>query len=292
MSDALQAQVKVVKEIHQPPFYLFKGSDGIVRVTNTEDSASITIKETKILVQALREITEGIPHLILTIPGKHTTNDLESRTYLASTEGMQYSLAEALVVSDTEQRDRIESNINSEHPVKPVKLFRNVSEAIEWLKNQTGKAESQKTSVPPGAEAESVSIVKEIHYPLFSMFLRSDGIMVMTTVDNAFFTIKDAQDFLDAAKHVSGGIPRLYLAIPGRHATMDHAMRKFIASAESLEFSIAEAYVIRNTFQRGIAKAFLAFENPSKPVGTFESTEDAIAWLKSQSEAGEQQALV
>src|SRR3989344_4545354 len=99
MASAEQQEIKIIREVIRPPFRLFLGDDGIVRIY-THDSAWITVKEAKSMISALGEITGGLPHLVLKFPGRHTINDKESRSFIASKEGMKFSIAEAIVASN------------------------------------------------------------------------------------------------------------------------------------------------------------------------------------------------
>lgn len=111
------------------------GDDNIVRVY-TEDSSWITLAHAKELVTALGQITGGIPHLVLKIPGRHTINDKEARAFITSGEGLQFSIAEAIVVSNMAQRTMGKIISWIDHPPKPIKVFDNEDDAIAWLLKQ------------------------------------------------------------------------------------------------------------------------------------------------------------
>ena len=40
------------------------------------------------------------------------------------------------------------------------------------------------------------SIIREINHPFFRLTLRDDGIVQMTTEDNAYFTLKEAKEYV------------------------------------------------------------------------------------------------
>lgn len=274
---------EVVKEVHFPLFSLMQRSDGIVLAT-TADDLFLTIKDGRAFVKAVRAFTRGEPHTLLIIPGRHTAIDKEYRSYMASEEALQYFNAVALVVRNTAQRTIANTFLAVDKPTKPFRFFENAAEAIEWLKSlkkESGPPDANVDTLP-AITAQGISIVKEIHRPLFDLYLRSDGIVVLSTVDHAFFTMKHAQDFIDAQREITDGNPHLLLGIPGRHVSIDSDFRAFMATEEALQYSIAEAYVLRNMTQRGIAKLFLALDKPIKPVNFFDGTEEAIRWLKTQ----------
>lgn len=135
MYRASRSNMAIKRELVQPPFALMMGDDNIVRIY-TEDSAWITLEQAKKLVVALENITGGIPHLILKIPGRHTINDKEARSYISSGEGLKYSIAEAIVVSNMAQRTMGKLISWIDKPAKPLKVFENEDDAIAWLLRQ------------------------------------------------------------------------------------------------------------------------------------------------------------
>lgn len=73
----------------------------------------------------------------------------------------------------------------------------------------------------PFEPIEQVAITREIHFPHFDLYKRSDGIVVLTSKDTAWITIKEAKGFVEAMHEITGGIPHPLLFIPGRHASID-----------------------------------------------------------------------
>lgn len=130
-------------------------------------------------------------------------------------------------------------------------------------------------------EARSFTVIKELKHKFFTLLLRSDGIVQMNTDDDAFFTIVEAKEYVDLLGEITGGVPHLILKNPGKHATVDSETRSFMAEANSLRFSIAEAVIIQNTAQRIIGNFYIRFDKPSKPVKLFDTTEAAEQWLRS-----------
>lgn len=125
------------------------------------------------------------------------------------------------------------------------------------------------------------SIVKEIHNPLFVLVLRSDGIVELRTTDDAYFTIVEARQYLDALREITGGVPRPILKVPGKHANIDNETRIIMASAEGLQYSLVEAVVIRSLAQRIIGNFYIKFDRPVKPVRLFTNKAEAEKWLLS-----------
>lgn len=127
---------------------------------------------------------------------------------------------------------------------------------------------------------KSPDIVEEILHPIFRLFKRADGIVQLNTADDAYFTIKESHDFIDALKKITGGVPHPVLKVPGRHANVDKDARTFMAAPEALHYSTAEAVLIRNMAQRLIGNFYLRFDRPQKPVRLFDTLGEAETWLK------------
>lgn len=126
----------------------------------------------------------------------------------------------------------------------------------------------------------SFLIVEEIKHEFFHLFLRSDGIVQLNTIDEAYFTIKEAKEFVQALRNITKGVPHLILKIPGKHATVDNESRIYMSTEEALRFSLAEAVIIRNVAQRMIGNFYLKFDKPKKPIQLFNEVEEAEKWLK------------
>lgn len=127
----------------------------------------------------------------------------------------------------------------------------------------------------------SFVVIEEIKHDLFHLILRSDGIVQMNTYDEAYFSIKEAKEFVMALKKITKGVPHLVLKVPGRHASVDSEARTYMATEEALHFSKAEAVIIRNVAQRMIGNFYLKFDKPKKPIHLFNDIEEAERWLRS-----------
>ena len=133
----------------------------------------------------------------------------------------------------------------------------------------------EKGEISPGA-----TVAEEIIHPIFRLIRRSDGIVQLNTADDAYFTIKEAREFIAALRSITRGVPHPVLKVPGTHANVDKDSRIFMASGEALQYSVAEAVLIRNMAQRIIGNFYLKFDRPKKPVRLFDNMPEAEAWLK------------
>lgn len=129
-------------------------------------------------------------------------------------------------------------------------------------------------------DLEKYTVIDEIKHELFHLYLRNDGIVQMNTFDEAYFTLKEAQDFVDALAKITKGVPHLILKVPGNHASLDSEARIYMATDEALKFSIAEAVIVRNVAQRMIGNFYVKFDKPKVSVHLFDKIEEAEKWLK------------
>lgn len=131
-------------------------------------------------------------------------------------------------------------------------------------------------------EQNKANITREVSFPQFSLSRREDDVIVLSTPDSAWITLKEARSYATAMHEFTGGIPHLLLLIPGRHASLDKQARSFLASEESWRDIIAMAIVTMGQAQKMIGNLFLTIDRPAKPVMLFDSADEAISWLKKQ----------
>ena len=63
--------------------------------------------------------------------------DKSANEYSASEEGMQYSIAEAIVVKNLAQKIMVSFYLKINKPIRPSKAFNDEDEALEWLLSLT-----------------------------------------------------------------------------------------------------------------------------------------------------------
>lgn len=133
MAEVAEQEVTIIREIKHPFFDLYKRSDGIVVWVSHDEW--FTIKEAREFVNALRKITEGVPHLLLVIAGRRSSIDKDGRSYLATEEAMKDIKAMAAVINSYTLRVIANMYMVVDKPVKPVKFFDNPQDAITWLQS-------------------------------------------------------------------------------------------------------------------------------------------------------------
>lgn len=127
-----------------------------------------------------------------------------------------------------------------------------------------------------------VKIIQEFHHPFFDLYKRSDGIIVRVSKDHAHYTISETHEYVTALRNIMNGTPHKVLLIPGKNSTMDSASRAYLASDEALKGVKALAGVFKTVSHRLIGSLYLEFNKPKIPAKFFETSEEAITWLKSQ----------
>lgn len=127
-----QKEYTVVNEIILPHSHLKLRSDGIVMILYP-DNFSFTIKESIESVDAIGEITKGVPHPILKIPGKYTTVDKDTREHVAKGNGARFSIAEAFILRSLAHKLVGNFYLSVEKPQKPTRFFNDIPSAETWL---------------------------------------------------------------------------------------------------------------------------------------------------------------
>ncbi|TND07770.1 MAG: hypothetical protein FD123_2921 [Bacteroidetes bacterium] len=126
----------------------------------------------------------------------------------------------------------------------------------------------------------NITFLESIDLGYASVHLRSDGILLINTVDNHLFTGEESRAITEALGTVSGGIARPVLKVAGKYSSADESARIYTASPEGLRYTLADAVLINSMAQRIIGNFYLQVNKPSKPTRLFTSREDAIKWLK------------
>lgn len=111
------------------------------------------------------------------------------------------------------------------------------------------------------------------------VFLRADNI-VQLNATNHVYCVEDIKENNIAIGELTGGQRFLVLVIADEFSDMEKEARHYTSTAESMKYSIAEAYVIKSLAQRLLANFASSFLGFSVPVKFFNETEAAVEWLK------------
>lgn len=127
------ATFTVIDELILPHTHLRLRSDGILQI-NYPDYATFTVTESIESVNAIGEITKGVPHVLLKIPGKYTTVDKGCRNHVSKGDGARFSIAEAFIITSLAHKLIANFYIKFEKPQKPTAFFQNIPAAEKWLR--------------------------------------------------------------------------------------------------------------------------------------------------------------
>lgn len=93
--------------------------------------------------------------------------------------------------------------------------------------------------------------------------------------------VAECREMNNAIGKLSRGQPALVLMVPNNTTHFAPGSRDFSASPEGLQFTIADAMVVRNLGQQLLVSFYLKFNKPPKPSKAFNSEAQAIDWLLS-----------
>jgi hypothetical protein len=126
----MQAQAKIVRvEV----FTIEMRADGILHLHADGDKV-ITMELYSILIDTIGEMTEGKKVPILSTADELTIPDEEVREFMIKPEANPYCVANALIAPSLAQKLLSNLFIRIMRPARPIRLFRNKQDAIEWLK--------------------------------------------------------------------------------------------------------------------------------------------------------------
>jgi hypothetical protein len=127
----MQAQARVVRvEV----FTIEMREDGILHLHADADKI-ITMELYRKMIDTIGEITEGRKVPILSTTDELTIPDDEVREYMTKPEANPYCIANALVAPSLPQKILGNILIRILKPARPIKMFRNREDAIEWLRS-------------------------------------------------------------------------------------------------------------------------------------------------------------
>lgn len=123
----------MAKEIDISCAKIILRNDGIMHIHIKVDY-SFEMEHSIAIVDARTKLAEGKPFPIMYTATKLVIPSNEVRAYLATEERSQLVTADAFVINSLPQRlvARLFKKFNK--PVRPVEIFENESDAIEWLK--------------------------------------------------------------------------------------------------------------------------------------------------------------
>lgn len=108
----------------------------------------------------------------------------------------------------------------------------------------------------------------------------ADGILRVKLKPEVDVTLEDAKDNHEVAQKLVGGRKHLVLADIRSARSITREARISFADKDSRKNAIAQALVIDSGISRILGNFFIGINRSPFPVKLFQSTDEAIAWLK------------
>jgi len=130
-------------------------------------------------------------------------------------------------------------------------------------------------------EQDTIVVLEEIQLETAVVSLRSDGIILIRVRDFAEVDIEDSLETFEAVKKLGNGKKMPVLVYTGEGGTVSDESRRFSASKEAGEPTLAEAIVVKNLAHKLIVNFLIKFHRPGRPMKMFIKESAAIQWLNS-----------
>jgi hypothetical protein len=127
---------------------------------------------------------------------------------------------------------------------------------------------------------KKVEIVATEVCEVFTIQLRSDGIIHSHTSSNGDFTIESLKKFnIVMGEMLNNGMSPLLISFD-EFAIPPVEAREFWAKKESCPYSSADAYITTYLGHKIIGNFYLKFNKPGRPTRVFTKEDEAVEWLK------------
>lgn len=111
------------------------------------------------------------------------------------------------------------------------------------------------------------------------IIIREDGIVQVNTTDHSY-TESDIKVLNKAVGDLTPSREKkLLLIIASNYSSVEPEGRRYMSTPEGVEYSIAEAYVIKSLAQRLLINFLIKINKTCVPVQFFTDKEAAITWL-------------
>jgi hypothetical protein len=123
-------------------------------------------------------------------------------------------------------------------------------------------------------------VLKKIELKHSEFFLREDGIVEVLFKESSRIGIDECLELINSYKLILKFKKYPLLHIVENYVTFEKSAREFSASAEGLQFSLAEAYVITSLAHKLVANFYLKVNKPPVPTKFFRNRREAEKWLQ------------
>lgn len=127
---------------------------------------------------------------------------------------------------------------------------------------------------------KEVTILKHVNHDLFTVQLRSDGIVHVHMKENAKVTV-ELQKFMEDAYNEVTKIKRPFIISGDEFVSVTKEARQNADAMARRVPLMCSAIIVRNLAQKIIADYYYKFNKPPQPYKIFRTFDDGILWLKS-----------
>ncbi|MBL7889615.1 MAG: hypothetical protein JNL24_08685 [Bacteroidia bacterium] len=121
--------------------------------------------------------------------------------------------------------------------------------------------------------------MKKIELSHSIIVLRDDGILELHTNSEHEYAIDDVIENVETFGKLTGGKKAPVLIIGGAFTSVSKEARSFMATHESLKYSLVEAFLLNSLAQKLLINFYIKFDKPLVPTKVFNNKDEAIAWL-------------
>jgi hypothetical protein len=113
----------------------------------------------------------------------------------------------------------------------------------------------------------------------FSIELRHRQYFYVQIFNDVEFEIEDLEQLVQFQKELGDGKAYPVLIHPSYTATTNSDLIKYMSKKESLPYTVADAFILNSIPQKILAKLYLRFATPERPLNFFTNEDEAIKWL-------------
>jgi hypothetical protein len=121
--------------------------------------------------------------------------------------------------------------------------------------------------------------MKKIELKHSIIILRDDGIIELHTNENHEYAIDDVIENVETFGLLTNGEKAPVLIIGGAFTSVSKEARGFMATHESLKYSLKEAFLLNSLAQKLLINFYIKFDKPLIPTKVFNQKQEAINWL-------------
>ena len=94
--------------------------------------------------------------------------------------------------------------------------------------------------------------------------------------------VEDVNEMFAAMEQRCKGERNLFMVTVANGTTLSNEARAVVSSTDASKYIVADAIVVRDFQHQLSANAFIRHNKPERPVQTFETREEALAWLETK----------